>query len=301
MRAPPAPGRTDEERRTRQKAAAWTGESDLQNISIGLVPRIAAVNSLGVGGTNACAVVAEAPRRDPAASSFGHVLLPALRRTAQRVRPLGPPAAGDQVYGICPAGRGPRVSEPSLTRLPDLVTALLDETDFEPPFVFFGHSLGALTAFETARALRARGRPLPRRLIVSAHAAPGTQRRRDAWHTLPDEELIRALNDSYDSIPEHVLADPHLMAMSLQAIRADFQLLDGHRHRAEDPLPVPIDAFYGEADTVPLPAVEQWRHHTARAFRTHPFPGGHFHFRHVDIFDVLGTLLHSTAAEDRSP
>ncbi|WP_161624936.1 thioesterase II family protein [Streptomyces spectabilis] len=208
---------------------------------------------------------------------------------------------GVQVYGICPPGRGPRVSEPSLTRLPELVTALLDETEFEPPFVFFGHSLGALVAFETARALRARGRALPQRLIVSAHAAPGTHLGRAPWHALPDDELIRLLNESYDSVPEHVSADPHLMAMSLKAIRSDFALLDAHRPRAEDPLAVPIDAFYGEADTVSLSAIEQWRHHTTRAFRKHRFPGGHFYFRHADIFDVLGPLIQAAAAEDRPP
>ncbi|MFF5408465.1 thioesterase II family protein [Streptomyces misionensis] len=143
--------------------------------------------------------------------------------------------------------------------------------------------------------------PLPRRLIVSAHAEPSTQRRWDPWHTLPDDKLIRVLGESYDSIPEHVSADPHLLAMSLKAIRADPELLDGHRHRVEDPLPLPVGALYGEADTVPLPAFEQWRHHTACAFRTHPFPGGHFYFRHVDVFDVLGPLLHGTAAEDCPP
>jgi surfactin synthase thioesterase subunit len=190
------------------------------------------------------------------------------------------------------------VSEPSLTRLHDLVTALLDETEFEPPFVFFGHSLGALVAFETARALRARGRALPRRLIVSAHAAPDTHLSRAPWHTLPDDELIRVLNESYDSIPEYVSADPYLMAMSLQAIRSDFELLDAHRPRTEDPLTVPIDALYGEADTLPLSAIEQWRHHTARTFRMHQFPGGHFYFRHVDIFDVLDPLIQGTPAED---
>jgi surfactin synthase thioesterase subunit len=190
------------------------------------------------------------------------------------------------------------VGEPSLTRLPDLVTALLDETEFEPPFVFFGHSLGALVAFETARALRARGRTLPRRLIVSAHAAPGTRRRRPRWHTLPDDELIRVLNGSYDGLPEYVSADPYLLAMSLQAIRSDFELLDAHRPRTEDPLAVPIDALYGEADTVPVSAIELWRQHTAGAFRMHRFPGGHFYFRHVDIFDVLGPLVQGTAAAD---
>lgn len=45
-------------------------------------PRIAAVNSLGVGGTNAHAVVAEPPRQEPVPTTRSHVLLPVSAKTA---------------------------------------------------------------------------------------------------------------------------------------------------------------------------------------------------------------------------
>jgi surfactin synthase thioesterase subunit len=204
---------------------------------------------------------------------------------------------GVQVYGICPPGRGPRTGEPHFTRLPDLVAALLDETEFEQPFVFFGHSLGALVAFETARALRGRGRELPRRLIVSAHAAADVTRQRAGWHALPDAELVRALNESYDGVPDYVSADPELMAMSLQAIRSDFELLDNYRYHAEEPLAVPVHAFFGEADTVPLASIERWQDHTVGGFRMHQFPGGHFYFRNLSVYDVIGPLMLAVADE----
>ncbi len=47
------------------------------------------------------------------------------------------------------------------------VSALSDK-----PFYFFGHSMGALVAFETVRTLRSSGKPLPQALIISACDAP---------------------------------------------------------------------------------------------------------------------------------
>src|SRR5262249_34529677 len=102
---------------------------------------------------------------------------------------------GDQLpeiegWGIQPPGRGARITEEPLTSVEAFTAGLLGETGFAPPFVFFGHSLGALTAFETARALRAAGAPLPGRLILSAFPAPHLERPRRPLHTLGDAELI---------------------------------------------------------------------------------------------------------------
>jgi surfactin synthase thioesterase subunit len=50
-------------------------------------------------------------------------------------------------------GRGARFREPPITSLTELINTLVAEIDFADPrpFVFFGHSLGALVAFELAR------------------------------------------------------------------------------------------------------------------------------------------------------
>ena len=43
---------------------------------------------------------------------------------------------------------------------------------FEGVFVFFGHSLGTIIAYEVAQRLRQLGRNQPTRLLMSAHRAP---------------------------------------------------------------------------------------------------------------------------------
>src|SRR3546814_15358177 len=64
------------------------------------------------------------------------------------------------VLAVQPPGREGRLAEPliaDMTTLLDRLVAAI-EPQLDRPFVFFGHSLGALVAFETARALRRRDR-----------------------------------------------------------------------------------------------------------------------------------------------
>ncbi|RKG78833.1 thioesterase, partial [Corallococcus exercitus] len=77
-----------------------------------------------------------------------------------------------EVLGIQLPGRGARAEEAPFTRLHDLVDTLVREVDFGTSFAFFGHSLGALVAFETARRLRDLGRAIPSALFLSAAPAP---------------------------------------------------------------------------------------------------------------------------------
>ena len=60
------------------------------------------------------------------------------------------------------------------TRLQPLIELLTPAfTEYpEKPFVFFGHSMGALIAFELAHELRRRGLATPVHLVVSGHRAP---------------------------------------------------------------------------------------------------------------------------------
>ena len=75
---------------------------------------------------------------------------------------------------VCPVqlpGREGRFREPAFTRLGPLVEALTESLRpcLDRPFAFFGHSLGALVAFELSRRLRREGRRPVRLGRSSAH------------------------------------------------------------------------------------------------------------------------------------
>ncbi|MEE3922702.1 thioesterase domain-containing protein [Micromonospora sp. BRA006-A] len=76
-------------------------------------------------------------------------------------------------------GRGARLHEPPVDDLAELVDALATAVAERAsgPFLLFGHSLGALVAFEVTRELRRRARPRPWRCWS---AAP--RRREPGWY-----------------------------------------------------------------------------------------------------------------------
>lgn len=164
-------------------------------------------------------------------------------------------------------GRENRFAEPALTSLDDAVTALApliaDHRDL--PFAFFGHSMGSLIAFETARRLRALGTRLPDRLFLSGMRAPGLPDR-DPRHTLPDDKLLAT--SEFDGV------DAELQELLLPLLRADLTLCETYTHRAETPLPCALTVLAGsDDDSVHRKELAGWREHTSADFELHLFPG----------------------------
>ncbi|HEV2148429.1 MAG TPA: alpha/beta fold hydrolase [Longimicrobiaceae bacterium] len=175
-------------------------------------------------------------------------------------------------------GRGNRFGEPPVTRSDALVERLAEELDpfLDLPFALFGHSMGAMLAFELTRRLRARGGPRPEILLVSGRRAPDRPSGKRPLHALPESEFrdeLRGLNGTPDEILEH----PELMELFSPILRADFELCETYALREEEPLDLPISAFGGLEDTdVGRDDLLAWRKHTCAPFRLRMFPGGHF-------------------------
>lgn len=184
-----------------------------------------------------------------------------------------------EVLAIQPPGREDRVTERPFTQLEALVRALAQvlRPYLGLPTGFFGHSSGALVAFETARRIAARGAPPPH-LFVAGQAAPQLPLRLPEIHDLPEPEFREAIRDIDGTAPE-VFADEGLMSVLVPTLRADFTLWEGYRYRPGPPLPSPITVFGGESDDrSTLDDLEAWRAQTTGAFRLELFPGAHFFF-----------------------
>lgn len=176
-------------------------------------------------------------------------------------------------------GRGTRLAEPVLTRMDELVDAVVAVMPTGAPYSVFGHSLGGLVAYEVTRALRRAGRRLPDHLIVSGYPAPSLPRGAAHVHTLPDDELLAEIGRRHDGLPAEVLADPELTTLVARYLRADYEVLETYEWRAEDPLPVPVTVFGGRDDEIGDDALRAWRRHVEDEITVRVFPGGHFYFR----------------------
>lgn len=183
---------------------------------------------------------------------------------------------------VCPValpGRDRRIQEPPYTELAPLVTALAKGLAplLALPYALFGHSMGALLAFELARQFRRQGQPAPTRLFISALQAPNLPRPGPPLHTLPDDAFVDQMRARYNAIPELILQDRAMLALFLPTLRADFTLVERYAYTPDAPLDCPIVAFGGQQDTrVPPEVLQGWQHETRGTFDMHMLPGGHF-------------------------
>jgi surfactin synthase thioesterase subunit len=170
------------------------------------------------------------------------------------------------------------------------------ESELTGPYAFFGHSMGALVAYEMAVQLAARGGALPVWLGLSARGAPCPQGADRQYHQLPDAELQTHL-ELLGGTPEEVFDNPDLWALYDPLIRGDMRLVETWRPRAGTPaLPVAVSAFAGRDDTsVPPGRLAGWERHTERFVGLRVLEGGHFYFQD-DPRPLLGHIRQDVAA-----
>lgn len=187
-----------------------------------------------------------------------------------------------RAVAVCPIqlpGRLTRIYEPPLTDLRTLVRTLAQTLRpyLDLPFACFGHSMGALVAFELARELRRLGAPLPQQLFVSGRRAPHLRDTDPPLFHLPDDELLSELR-KLNGTPQDVLDNAELMRLLLPVLRADFQMCQTYVYDADAPLSCPIAAFGGASDPeLDDGQLDAWREHTHGAFTRHVLPGDHFY------------------------
>lgn len=184
-----------------------------------------------------------------------------------------------EVWGVQPPGRGHRLDDEPYTAMADLVRALADEVEFEPPYALFGHSLGAAVAYELTLALRERGRPLPEQLVVSAHEAPHLHVGDPAPCDLDDLALLEELEQRHGPVPPELRDDAEWRELVLTGVRADLRIVADYVATPAAPLPCSIVALGGADDDIPESDLTAWAACTSGEFVHRLFPGGHFYFR----------------------
>ncbi|CAO5236316.1 thioesterase II family protein [Frankia sp. AgKG'84/4] len=193
-------------------------------------------------------------------------------------------------------GRQDRRSEPPFESIDDVADQLagLLGSAAGPPLAFFGHSMGAVVAFEVARRLRRAGRPGPAALFVSGRRAPSVPRI-ELVHQGTDADILRALRELAGTDPR-ILGDEEIQQMILPVVRGDYRAVERHRHVPGPPLTCPVVAFGGDDDPhASVADLRAWADHTTGAFEAHVFSGGHFYL--VDELDgVTAAIAENLAA-----
>lgn len=213
---------------------------------------------------------------------------------------------------ISAPGRERRVGSSSLTDMDTLVEKICEALEVSGlvdgvPYAFFGHSLGALVAYETARKLDADmspGRPRPVHIFASGHGGPASmslERQIEHWgslHKLSDEKLIE-VTKTFGVLPKDLNSE--LLRALLPALRSDFEIYESYVPASERrPLMLPITALGGDEDAaVPSGHLLTWQAETSHKMPPPKvFRGGHFYLLEQvhEVANYVKTTLEETLA-----
>ena len=190
--------------------------------------------------------------------------------------------------GVQLPGRGSRFGEKPASSLETIIeeTVAAIAAAKQKPTVLYGHSFGALLAYEVCDRLEQRSIARIERLVVSGASAPTHLSQEQRIAHLSEEDFfseVKALN----GIPPQLLAIPNMVKLFLPILRADFEVYERYTFdTARAPIRSPIVVCTGREDPCTSEeGIACWRQMTSGPCEIHVFDGGHFfieaHSQHI--------------------
>ena len=172
--------------------------------------------------------------------------------------------------------------------LPDV----LKQIEGYPRVAIFGHSMGAILAYELARRLVETAAVGVELLVVSG--SPGPWHGREQRATGLDDEAFLARVREFAGYSHAALSNPDMRAMLLPVFRADVELHENYQPSSDQPLAVPILSVRGASDEiVSAKQIAQWQQATNESFSVVELSGGHMYLTETpaQLLDVIEKTL----------
>lgn len=190
-------------------------------------------------------------------------------------------AENSSIYPVQYPGRENRRSEPYPESIEKLAYDFVEsETEIlcSQPYVLFGHCMGSLAAWETAKEMKRRNKPLPEAIIVSSSPAPSCASIKKASDMSDDEAVENLCRLGY--INRSIISQKEFFDYYMSVMKTDRTLLESYDYNAQKGIKLEcrIISFNGEDDTDELKNQSfEWSNFTCAGFERILFSGNHFY------------------------
>ncbi|WP_217562661.1 thioesterase domain-containing protein [Paenibacillus sp. GbtcB18] len=191
-------------------------------------------------------------------------------------------------------GRGKRIKEEFYDSIEEAVEDIfeqLKEKIGNTEYAIFGHSMGAILAYELYYKIKQENLRLPDHIFFSGHRPPNMPRREEPIHLLPDDDFIKEVI-ALGGTPQNIAVHKELLQMFTPILRSDFKMLETYHYRKKkEKIQCEISVLNGKEDDITSEELIAWRHHTDMSFHVYPFTGSHF-FIHHNIEQITKLINH---------
>lgn len=175
------------------------------------------------------------------------------------------------------AGRGKRHSESLMKDSASIANDLYNriKDNLHQPYMFYGHSLGALLGYLVLKRIRDNQQPMPMQVFFTGAKSPSKRLETTSRYTLGKEEFVKEIRKLGGSSDE-VLENPELMDYLEPILRADLEVLETYTYQKDNPINFPLFVAAGTDDEITGEDLIAWTDLTSGSFEMKQYRGSHF-------------------------
>lgn len=180
---------------------------------------------------------------------------------------------------FCPIeykGRGKRKNEGFYENFEELINDIIGKItdEIEEDYCIFGHSFGALVAYEVCMKLQKLKMNMPVKIYISAKGEPSVLYSCPVDNDVDLIKYVEYINPSSEAIFDNY----RISSLYLNRLKNDYLILNQYKFcHLNDKLKIPICILYSKSDVVIKSPITNWNNYTDSYVEFYAFEGGHFY------------------------
>jgi len=160
----------------------------------------------------------------------------------------------------------------------------------DKPFALYGHCMGAIIAYEVAKAVEELYGVEPVLTIASSSAPPNCTLEQQIDNTMDIKQLAKFFADMH-YIDAALIGDEMYVKYFIPVLKADYLLQQKYTNARFKRLDSPILVLYGENDTqLEMEKLVKWESFTSESVSYEAISGGHFFINKDNMSDIIQML-----------